>query len=68
MKDASPEDKFENMLGAFAILDDTAVRKKLVIIVDDLYYSGTTLMELASTLNGAGATVQGLVATKATRR
>jgi predicted amidophosphoribosyltransferase len=67
MKDASPEEKFENILGAFAVTQANKLKGKNVTVIDDIYYSGTTMLELISTLSQAGARVQGLVASKAKR-
>jgi translation initiation factor 1 (eIF-1/SUI1) len=67
MKDLTNEEKFENIRGCFQIHADAPFAGKVVTIIDDLYQSGTTLHELATTLQKTGATVQGLVATKTIR-
>lgn len=56
--------KTDNILGAFEVLPNAPFQGSLVTIIDDIYESGATLHELATTLQRAGATVQGLVATK----
>lgn len=65
MKNAqSEEEKFNIVQGAFEVTSDSLVRGKRVVVIDDIYQSGRTLHELASTLKRAGAEVLGLVATK----
>lgn len=67
MKNASEEEKSNIIRGAFEVVEDAAIKGKLITIIDDIYQSGNTLHELASVLQHAGATVQGLVATKTLR-
>ncbi len=65
MKDLGTlQEKSENIRDAFEVVDKTALEGKVVIIVDDLYHSGATLHELATTLQNVGANVEGLVCTK----
>ena len=45
----------ENMRGAFAVLDAHAVAGREVILVDDVYTTGTTAAECAKVLGRAGA-------------
>ena len=67
MKDLTPEEKFENIQGCFQIHAKAPFAGKMVTIIDDLYMSGTTLHELATSMQKMGAKVQGLVATKTIR-
>jgi hypothetical protein len=65
MKDyKSVQEKSDNIRGAFQVINTKIFEGSLVTVIDDIYESGTTLHELALTLQNAGATVQGLVATK----
>jgi competence protein ComFC len=68
MKDlGSREDKYNNIRGAFEIVDIAHIQGKSITIIDDLYHSGGTLHELGTTLQRAGTQVQGLTATKTFR-
>lgn len=64
MKSVPAAEKLENVRGAF-VASSRPVRGKSVILVDDIYMSGTTMNEVARTLRAAGAeAVLGLAATK----
>lgn len=69
MKDLqTEEDKFNNVRGAFEVIDPDSLQGKRVILVDDLYHSGATLHEVGHTLIEAGASaVLGLAGTKTIR-
>lgn len=58
------EEKIENIAGAFNVVQEHPFNDKVVVLIDDIYQSGATLYELATTLQQIGATVRGLVATK----
>lgn len=45
----------ENVRGAFAVKDPAAVRGKRIILVDDVYTTGSTVAECARTLKRGGA-------------
>ncbi|GIL12682.1 MAG: hypothetical protein BroJett038_14020 [Chloroflexota bacterium] len=65
MKDCKTvKEKSDNIRGAFRVSNEVSLQNKLVTIIDDIYQSGSTLHELGTTLQNAGAVVQGLVATK----
>lgn len=52
----------KNLAGAFQVVKPEAVRGKRILLVDDIFTSGTTLEECARVLRRAGAAeVQGLV-------
>ncbi|OGD31516.1 hypothetical protein A3C91_01410 [Candidatus Azambacteria bacterium RIFCSPHIGHO2_02_FULL_52_12] len=59
------KDRLENIKGAFACVDKSAVRNKTVILVDDVSTTGATLAECAWALKQAGArSVIGFVVAK----
>lgn len=64
MKEVPPDQKKQNILGAFTA--DTALAQgRSIILIDDLYGSGATICEAGRTLKAAGASlVLGLTATK----
>lgn len=65
MKDVQTiQDKIANIEGAFEVANTHPFSGKSVLIVDDIYASGMTLHELATTLQNVNAQVLGLVATK----
>jgi predicted amidophosphoribosyltransferase len=47
--------KTDNVTGAFRVADPNAVRGKRVLLLDDLYDSGTTLAEATRALLTSGA-------------
>ena len=47
--------KIRNVRGAFRVADQSFVRGKRVLLIDDLYDSGATLNECTRVLRGAGA-------------
>lgn len=68
MKDLNTiQEKANEIRGAFEIKYKEIFQNKRVVVVDDVYQSGTTVNELATVLQQAGATVLGLVATKTLR-
>lgn len=66
MKDLeSTEDKIRNVQGAFACASDNGLQGARVIVIDDIYQTGTTLAEMGNVLKAAGAEqLLGLTATK----
>lgn len=45
----------QNVKGAFAVTDKTKIRKKQVLLIDDVYTTGSTAEECARTLMASGA-------------
>lgn len=58
-----PLEKFEHMVDCYSVVDNV-FDKRTIIIVDDLYHTGTTIEALEKIVSNAGAKVLGLVATK----
>lgn len=51
----SSSERERNVRGAFAIADPSRIREKRVLLVDDVYTTGSTVAECARTLARAGA-------------
>jgi ComF family protein len=49
------EQRLHNVKDAFQVVDTDKVKDRRILIVDDVYTTGTTLNECAKTLKGAGA-------------
>lgn len=49
------ESRIRNLEGAFACVEPDAVRGKIVVLVDDVYTTGSTMRECARVLRKAGA-------------
>ena len=49
------KERLENVKGAFSLCDASAVRGRRVLLIDDVFTTGTTLSECAKTLKKAGA-------------
>ena len=65
MKDLKTvKEKADNIRGAFQVDPRAPFKGRVLTIVDDIYESGTTMHELATTLQITGALVQGLTVTK----
>jgi len=51
----SPKERRDNVKGAFAVTDPARVKDKSVLLIDDLYTTGSTVKECARVLRKAGA-------------
>ncbi len=51
----SREERLRNLKGAFLVLKPEAVRGRRILLIDDVYTTGTTLTECARTLKAGGA-------------
>jgi ComF family protein len=51
----SRQERLENVKGAFAVRNETEVEGKNILLVDDVFTTGTTLSECAKTLKAGGA-------------
>ncbi|HEX6981914.1 MAG TPA: ComF family protein [Balneolaceae bacterium] len=51
----SLQKRLDNLRGAFKVRDVSAVKGKLVIIIDDVFTTGATTFELAKTLKNVGS-------------
>jgi ComF family protein len=49
------EERLQNVKNAFLVPDSSRVKDRRVLIIDDVYTTGTTLSECAKTLKDAGA-------------
>lgn len=52
----SRENRLTNIIGSFEVVDKTAVKGKTILVVDDIYTTGSTINEVARILLEAGAT------------
>jgi predicted amidophosphoribosyltransferase len=66
MKDCKTnEEKLENVRNAYSISQNTKLKRRDIILIDDIYQTGFTMNEVGRVLFEAGASsVLGLVATK----
>ncbi|HET6528635.1 MAG TPA: ComF family protein [Balneolaceae bacterium] len=51
----SLQKRLDNLKGAFKVREASAIKDKLVVIIDDVFTTGATTFELAKTLKKAGA-------------
>ena len=51
----TPEERIENVKGAFGLKDQEIIKQKKIILVDDVMTTGATLGECAAVLTKAGA-------------
>ena len=51
----NPKERQDNVKGAFAVTDPAQVKGKSVLLIDDLYTTGSTVKECARVLRKAGA-------------
>jgi ComF family protein len=51
----SVADRTKNVRGAFAVKDPTQIKGKRILLVDDVYTTGSTVTECAKVLKNAGA-------------
>jgi len=49
------DEREENVSGAFRVVDEDKIRGKTIILVDDVYTTGSTIRECSSVLRKAGA-------------
>ena len=49
------DEREENVSGAFRVVDEDRIRGKTIILVDDVYTTGSTVKECSSVLKKAGA-------------
>ena len=53
--DLPREERFNNIQGAFQVVDQKAVFNQRLLLLDDIYTTGATMSECAKTLTSAGA-------------
>jgi ComF family protein len=58
--------RVQNIHGAFSVNDSACIQNRKVIIIDDVYTTGATTFELASTLHRAGSGAIGILTVAAT--
>jgi ComF family protein len=58
--------RVENIHGAFSVSDSACIEGRKVIIIDDVYTTGSTTFELASTIHNAGSGAIGILTVAAT--
>ncbi len=58
--------RVKNLRGAFAVSDSACLMGRKVIIIDDVYTTGSTTFELASTIHEAGCGAIGILTVAAT--
>jgi predicted amidophosphoribosyltransferase len=51
----NPKERRDNVKGAFAVTDPARVQGQSVLLIDDLYTTGSTVKECARVLRKAGA-------------
>ena len=49
------KDRQTNLIGAFKVTNKNAIKNKKILLVDDIFTTGATISEIASTLKKAGA-------------
>ena len=49
------KDRKSNVLGAYKVKNEKTIRGKVILLIDDVYTTGSTLNECARTLKRAGA-------------
>jgi competence protein ComFC len=49
------EDRVKNVSRAFDVVEGERIKKKVVLLVDDVYTTGSTIRECSSVLRNAGA-------------
>ncbi len=49
------DERQNNLIGAFTVINKTAVLNKNILIIDDIYTTGSTINEVSKTLFEAGA-------------
>lgn len=58
--------RVKNLKGAFAVSDSACIVDRKVIIIDDVYTTGSTTFELAATIHAAGCGAIGILTVAAT--
>lgn len=53
--DLPREDRFKNITGAFKVSDSKSVYNKRILLLDDIYTTGSTIAECSKALRTAGA-------------
>ena len=51
----SRENRMRNVIGSFEVIDKAVVKDKVILVVDDIYTTGSTMSEVADTLLKSGA-------------